>query len=223
MNSCPPKPSAMPYVIVILLLISMIVGMIVYHFMFYKPSQETCSNLYTSNICTAAVCTKAFPCEPTDTTWEPVVTKDSTSSPKFFGYNVTIPETGAVGTAYKSGIDSLMSEYNSNVCDTLTTMKFEDTYHPSVATVDGSTSVDKSNILCIPMLTKLDTELKKSGLTWLEKSKLLEVRRAVIDQCSSPNESGVRGGITATSYFPTTALSSKTGVISKIFCPSSST
>ena len=216
MNSCPPKPSPMPFIVVILLLISMIIGMIVYHFMFYKPSLETCSNLYTSNICTAAVCEKAFPCEPTDTTWEPVVKKDDTSSPKFFGYNVTIPETGAVGTAYKSGIDSLMSEFDSNVCTELKTMTFADTYHPATSSSDATP--DKSKILCIPMMKDIEDELAKTGLTWLEKSKLLEVRSALIDKCSSLKNEGTRSEITATSFFPADDITSPTGAVSKIFC-----
>lgn len=213
MNSCPPKPSPMPFYIVILLLISMIIGMIVYHFMFYKPSLETCANLYTSNICTKAVCEKAFPVTPVNTTWKPVVAKDTTASPKFFGYNVTIPETGTVGTAYKAGLDSLMSEFNSNVCTELTTMTFSDddvaTYHPG----NGATPpvYDKTKILCAPMIKDIDDELANTSLTWLEKSKLLEVRRALINLCTEDDR-------TPKVDFPAVALSDKTGAISKIFC-----
>ena len=207
MNSCPPKPSPMPFIVVILLLISMIIGMIVYHFMFYKPSLETCANLHTSNICTQAVCEKLFPATPVDTSWKPVVAKDTGASPKFFGYNVTIPETGTVGTAYKAGLDSLMSEFNSNVCTELKTMKFtgaEGTYHPG----DNSTPTiyDTTKIICAPMIKDIDAELAKPGLTWLEKSKLLEVRHALSILCTGNTD------------FPAVALSTDTGAISKIFC-----
>lgn len=215
MNSCPPKPSPMPFIVVILLLISMIIGMIVYHFMFYKPSQETCANLYTSNICTKAVCEKLFPATPVNTTWEPVVVKDTSASPKFFGYNVTIPETGTVGTAYKAGLDSLMSDFDSNVCEQLTTMTFSDNeakYHPG----NGATPpvYDKTKIRCAPMIEDIDNELTNTSLTWLEKSKLLEVRRALSNLCTGFEVDGT----TPKTEFPAEALSTKTGAISKIFC-----
>ena len=216
MNSCPPKPSSMPFIMSIIILLMVIVGMLVYFFMFYEPTLETCSNLYTSNICTKAVCTSLEVCPAAETVeWKPEVTS---KTDRFLGHAVEENTDGAFGTAYTTGLTGLMSEFDSNVCTTLTGGSMDTTdLHP-----EGTDSVDQ--IDCIKMINKIDGELAETGLTWLEKSKLLEVRRAVIDQCTTVTDAtdATPASRVYIDGFPTTALTSKTGAIAGIFCPPAS-
>ena len=227
MNSCPPKPSSMPFVISIILLLMVIVGMLVYFFMFHEPSQEVCANLYTSNICTTATCDSLEVC-PTEESveWKPKV---SVSKDKFLGHSVNEELDGTFGTAYNTGLTSLMSEFDSNVCTTLTSMDKTE-FHPLVLQASNDSTPNVEQIDCIKMISKLDSELAKSGLTWLEKSKLLEVRHAVIEQCTTvqeataatPTTDAMSASRVYKDTFLTTELSSPTGAISKIFCPTDS-
>lgn len=215
MNSCPPKPSSMPFIMSIIILLMVIVGMLVYFFMFYEPTLETCSNLYTSNICTKAVCTSLEVCPAAETVeWKPEVTS---KTDRFLGHAVEENTDGAFGTAYTTGLTSLMSEFDSNVCTTLTGGSMD---------TAGLTTADESKIDCIKMINKIDGELAETGLTWLEKSKLLEVRRAVIDQCTTVTAADANPAVPASRVyideFPTSALTSKTGAIAGIFCPPAS-
>lgn len=218
MNSQPQysrKGSPMPFIIIILLLIGIITGLLVYHFMFYKPSLEVCSNLYASNICTTEYCIAEKLCPVANPPeWNP---KIITKAGSLLGYGVELPTTGDFGTLYKTEIASLESVFDSNVCDTLTTMVLTD-YHPPAA---AGAAAETGQINCIKLLNKIDADLKNNSLSWIEESKLLEARNAVIDLCAPPDvASGARGAINADSFFPTTDITGKTtGKIAKLFCP----
>ena len=221
MNSCPPKPSPMPFIMIIVLLLMVITGLLVYFFMFYKPSQDLCSNLYASNICTTGMCDSLKVCPATPAVeWNPIVKEDKD---KFLGYGVEESLDGTFGTAYTAGLTSLKSEFGSNVCDTLTTMDLA-AYHP--AAIDAETAdaktVREGKINCIKMINKIDAELDKTGLTWLEKSKLLEARRAMINACSPIGDGQTERtvfDIDADATFPTKDITGKKdGAISKLFC-----
>lgn len=217
MNSCPPKPSPMPFIMIIVLLLMVITGLLVYFFMFYKPSQDLCSNLYASNICTNEMCTTLEVCPPAPAVeWNPIVEKDDD---KFLGYDVDESLDGTFGTAYTAGLASLESEFGSNVCDILTNMDLSD-YHPAAPTSGDANATDKATregkINCIKMINKIDAELDKTDLTWFEKNKLLEVRKAVIDHCTTIDASA--NTRTYKTDFPKTDITSETGAISKLFC-----
>ena len=215
--------SPMPLILTVLFFVCVIVGLLVYHFMFYKPSLKVCSNLYASNICTTDYCVAENLC-PVESppVWNPKIDANSGS---LLGYKVTLPNTGKVATLYNTEITSLESAFDSNVCDTLTNMVLT-SYHPAVDAGADEEVKDaaKKQINCIELLKKIDADLaNKSSLSWIEESKLLEARNAVIDLCTKPNAtSGVRDAITDTSDFPTTDINTKTGKIAKLFCPQQS-
>jgi hypothetical protein len=212
----------MPFIVIIILLLMVLSGLLIYFFMFYKPSQDLCSNLYASNICTTEMCTKLEVCPAAPTVeWKPKVKADNG---KFLGHSVEESLTGTFGSAYTAGLASLETEFGSNVCDTLASMDLSAYYHSVPATVGAPASPpDANKINCIKMINKIDEELKKTGLTRLEKNKLLEVRRAMIDTCSPlvPSETKRTGfNIGSNESFPTTAITGKKdGAISKLICP----
>lgn len=218
MNSCPPKSSPMPFIVIIILLLMVLSGLLIYFFMFYKPSQDLCSNLYASNICTTEMCTtlEVCPAAP-EVKWKPEVKADTN---KFFGHSVVESLTGTFGSAYTAGLASLETEFGSNVCDTLASMDLSAYYQPGATTADPA---DTTQINCIKMINKIDEELKKTNLTRLEKNKLLEARRAMIDMCSPLDPSAsVRTEFTInpSKSFPTAAITGKKdGAISKLICP----
>jgi hypothetical protein len=213
----------MPFIMIIVLLLMVITGLLVYFFMFYKPSQDLCSNLYASNICTDEMCTTLEVCPAIpEVEWKPEVKADTG---KFLGYGVEESLDGTFGTAYTTGLTSLESEFGSNVCDTLTTMDLA-AYHPAAPTAGDANETDKAaregKINCIKMINKIDAELGKTDLTWLEKSKLLEARRAMINACSPLDDGQTERtvfDIDADATFPTAAITGKKdGAISKLFC-----
>lgn len=213
--------SPMPLILTVLFFVCVIVGLLVYHFMFYKPSLEVCSNLYASNICTTDYCVdeKLCPVE-SPPVWNPKIDANSGS---LLGHKVTLPTTGEVATLYNTEITSLESAFDSNVCDTLKTMDLS-SYHPTDST--DPTAADTTQINCIELLKKIDADLAdRSSLSWIEESKLLEARNAVIDLCAPANEDantgtiGQRADINAASSFPTTDITNTSnGKIAKLFC-----
>ena len=210
--------SPMPFIIIIVLLIGVITGLLVYHFMFYKPSLETCSNLYASNICTTEYCDTNDLC-PTTTppVWNPQI---KTKAGSFLGYGVELPSNGDVATLYNTEITSIESVFDSNVCDTLLSMDLVP-YQQVTSDADVTPVVkDPVNINCIEILKKIDAELANTGgLTWIERNRLLEARRAVIDLCAQPDPAtGVRTMIGAATTFPTADINTRTGKIAKLFC-----
>ena len=219
MNSCPPKSSPMPFIVIIILLLMVLSGLLIYFFMFYKPSQDLCSNLYASNICTTEMCTTLEVCPAVPTVeWKPVV---KAASSKFLGYDVTPNITGTFGSAYTAGLASLESNFDSNVCATLTGGSMNiSPYNPTAPAdelaPDKSTREGKIN--CIKMIKAIDTEIDKNPPLF-EKKKLLETRRAVIDLCT---DDSTPDSLSYKTDFPATEITSKTGKISKIFCPTTS-
>ncbi len=55
MDKCPPKPSLMPFIVSIIVLLIVIVGILVYFLQFHKPPEEKCSKLYPT-LCPAPDC-----------------------------------------------------------------------------------------------------------------------------------------------------------------------
>ena len=55
MDEYPPKPSLMPFIVSIIVLLIVIVGILVYFLQFHKPSEEKCSKLYPTS-CPAPDC-----------------------------------------------------------------------------------------------------------------------------------------------------------------------
>ena len=212
--------SPMPLILTVLFFVCVIIGLLVYHFMFYKPSLEVCSNLYASNICTTDYCVAENLCPPeSPPEWNPKIDANSGS---LLGYKVTLPTTGKVATLYNTEITSLESAFDSNVCDTLKTMDLS-SYHPALPDdAPADTEPDTEKINCIELLNKIDDDLQNTPLSWIEESKLLEARNAVIDLCApastATSSKGQRVAIDAASSFPTSAINTKTGEIAKLFC-----
>ena len=170
------------------------------------------------------MCTTLKVCPTPDTVeWKPEVEADPK---KFLGYSVTPNTTGGTfGTAYTAGFASLESDFDSNVCATLTGGSMDiSPYNPTAGATTETEQVKtarEGKINCIKMINAIDTEIDKNP-PWFEKNKLLETRRAVIDLCTSPTGTGTRSAIDTDSFFPATAITTKTGEISKIFCPPTS-
>lgn len=217
MNSS--SKSSTPLIALIVVLLLVIGGMIGYFLMMYKPSLEVCSNLYTSNICTETYCSTKFPYPPPE--WKPTIsTVTSSDNPKFFGFNVDIPVSGTFGTLYNTGITNLESMFDSNVCAALASMALPGaTFHPLKA--GSSTEYDETKIKCIPMINRIDAEINREDISWLEKSKLLEARRALVNLCSPLGDGETdrsEFSIVADATFPASAIRTNTGDVSKLFC-----
>jgi hypothetical protein len=187
--------------------------------MFYKPPMDLCSNLYASNICTNEMCTDLEVCPAAPVVeWKPKV---EAASSKFLGHSVDESLTGTFGSAYNAGLASLESDFDSNVCAILTGGSMDiSPYNPTATGTEDQAgkTTREGKINCIKMIDAIDAELDKNP-PWFEKKKLLETRRAVIDLCT---DESTQNSLSYKPDFPATEITTKTGKISKIFCPPTS-
>lgn len=165
---CPEK-SVTPYIVIIGTLSLIIVALIVYFFMFYKPPQDVCSNLHRSNICTTSYCTKSFPC--TKDEWKPEIQTDKDN---FLGWSFKYPKD--------SGISSLVSDYDTKACAYIKQKNLDAYAGDNIA---PGTAV---RLNCDKILNDIDDDIDDANNDWMLKSNLLKVRRAIHKACGSGDE-----------------------------------
>lgn len=213
--------SSTPLMIFIVMLIIAIASLLAYFFMFYEPSEEVCSKLHKSNICTSTYCTDTFPCpDQAPPTWRPSIT---TSSDSILGHKINLP-TDDIGTLYTSELSTLSDVFKSNVCTELKKLANAPTGSSTKYGFDagGPGADNPATYKCMNLIGDIDSEIDKAK-TDFEKSRLFSLRKAVIDKCNTAapptGDSTIPKGITIASA-ATISLADfgEKGSVSNIFC-----